>query len=65
MSETRSPGGQAAFQYTIHVQSVEHLEALFDDLKKVPDVIEIKRGSMTALKRKGPHAFWALGDPDQ
>jgi len=63
MSETRAPGGQAAFQYTIHVQSVEHLEALFADLRKVDDVVQVERGSFAALKRKGPDAFWAHGDP--
>ena len=64
MSETRAPGGQAAFQYTVHVDDRDHLDRLFEAIREVPDVVRVVRGSMRLLKRKGTHAFWAMALPD-
>lgn len=63
MSETRAPGGQAAFQYTVHVDDLDHLQRVFDAIRDVPDVVRVVRGSMQLLKRKGTHAFWAMALP--
>mmetsp|Transcript_13040 Transcript_13040/g.38979 ORF Transcript_13040/g.38979 Transcript_13040/m.38979 type:complete len:796 (-) Transcript_13040:18-2405(-) len=64
MSETRDPGGRAAFQYTIHVDDVDHLNEVFDSVLAVPDVTRVIRGSMRLLKRKGNQEFWDLGEQD-
>ena len=63
MSETRAPGGQAAFQYTVHVDDLDHLQRVFDAIRDVPDVVRVVRGSMQLLKRKGTYAFWAMALP--
>lgn len=61
MSETKSPRGLAAFQYTIHVDDKAHLDSLFAKLSAVPDVIHIVRGTIDQLKDCHSEAgFWKL-----
>ena len=64
MSETRVPRGQAAFQYTIHVDDVDHLNGLLAAVLEIPDVTAVVRGTMRGLKRNGANAFWSLGGDD-
>ncbi|KAH8065276.1 hypothetical protein JL720_12881 [Aureococcus anophagefferens] len=54
----------AAFQYTIHVDDVDHLNGLLAAVLEIPDVTAVVRGTMRGLKRNGANAFWSLGGDD-
>ena len=58
-SETLTPGGEAAFGYTVHVQNVQQLEQLIHAVSQVDSVVTVVRGVMEDLLRNSPSGFWA------
>ena len=61
-SETRMVGDASAFCYTVHIASVEMLEALILNLEQLDDVRCVLRADMDDLMHDlGPDGFWAAG----
>ena len=65
-SETREVGGQSAFQYSVHVRSVEMMEALVAKLQELEDVVSVLRADMDDMLHDSKESFWenALEDED-
>jgi (p)ppGpp synthase/HD superfamily hydrolase len=56
-----SGGGEAAFQYSVHVRDAAQLDALQRAVRKVDSVVHVARGNMAEMQRtRGKTAFWSL-----
>ena len=56
-----SGGGEAAFQYSVHVRDAAQLDALQRAVQKVDSVVHVARGNMAEMQRtRGKTAFWSL-----
>eukprot|EP00965_Chrysotila_dentata_P101698 3357704-Pleurochrysis_carterae.AAC.1 len=58
-SETLTPGREAAFQYTVHLQDAGQLAQLLEAVAKVPGVVRVRRENLEELMSESPAAFWA------
>ena len=59
-SETQSVGLASAFQYNVHLSSMWQLEELERVVRKLPDVVEVVRGSMRDMMYDNLTGFWAM-----
>ena len=57
-SKTREVGGESAFQYAVHISSLEQLDGLMIALDKLDDVVKVIRGDMEDMLHDSPAAFW-------
>lgn len=57
-SNTREVGGESAFQYKVHIDSVGMLESLRERLEQLDDVVSVLRADMGDMLHDGHDAFW-------
>lgn len=62
-SETLTPGKEAAFQYTVHVQDAQQLRKLVEAVRHVTGVVRVLRDNLEELMRESPAGFWANCHP--
>ena len=59
-SETLTPGGEAAFQFTVQVADSAMLQRLVSKVERVEGAVKVVRGGMEELmRRESPAGFWA------
>jgi len=62
-SETQAVGLASAFQYNVHLASMEQLDELVLAVRTLPDVVDVVRGSMADMMEDNLDGFWAMAEP--
>ena len=51
-------GSESAFQFKVHISSLEQLDSLTRALEELDDVVKVIRGDMDDMLHDSPSAFW-------